>query len=299
MRTFGMRIKELRNDMNLNQTQLANLMGIAQTTIANYENDKRFPNQETLVAFSNIFNTSVDYLLGRFDSSDGFHQKYASLNASQKNRVYSEIADQYLDYLLKHQKYKALYLIANSLNEGLEAKDFYLKVFRKVLWQVGEMWERNEVTIAQEHYISNITQIALSNMFLHFDDSKKNHKVAISIAVNGDPHTLGARMISDYFELEGWNTYHLGGNLPIDQLINSIVTLKSDLLIISVTMPYYINTLENTIYALRKDKRLDKLKIIVGGKALDNHEEILNTLEIDGYGKDFDEAIKIANLLIQ
>lgn len=58
-------IRQLRIDLGCTQTEIADKLGVSQQAYANYETKKRQPDQETLVKLADIFNVSVDYLLGR------------------------------------------------------------------------------------------------------------------------------------------------------------------------------------------------------------------------------------------
>lgn len=59
------RIKALRSDHDLNQTQVARAIHVAQTTYSDYEKGKvRIP-VECLIQLADIYHTSTDYLLGR------------------------------------------------------------------------------------------------------------------------------------------------------------------------------------------------------------------------------------------
>lgn len=62
---FHDRLKELRKEKDLYQKELADKLNIGRTTIANYEQGKRFPDKDTLNKIADYFNVSVDYLLGR------------------------------------------------------------------------------------------------------------------------------------------------------------------------------------------------------------------------------------------
>ena len=64
---FGLRLKKLRKEQNLRQTDLAEKLNLSRTTIANYEQNIRFPNQEALCNLADQFDVSLDYLLGRTD----------------------------------------------------------------------------------------------------------------------------------------------------------------------------------------------------------------------------------------
>lgn len=59
------RIKKLREDFGYTQQDLANKINGAKSTIAMYENETRKPSLEILIKLSDIFNCSIDYLLGK------------------------------------------------------------------------------------------------------------------------------------------------------------------------------------------------------------------------------------------
>ena len=64
MKSFAQRLKELRTENNLTQTQLATKLGIRQQSYARYEKGVGEPSLDTLVALSGLYNVSVDFLLG-------------------------------------------------------------------------------------------------------------------------------------------------------------------------------------------------------------------------------------------
>lgn len=59
-----LRIRELREDKNLTQAQLAKEIGVNWRTISNYENGIREPNLETIEKFCKFFEVTAGYLLG-------------------------------------------------------------------------------------------------------------------------------------------------------------------------------------------------------------------------------------------
>ena len=65
MSSFGLRLRQLRKDDNLTQTQLANALGLAFSTISMYERGIREPDFETMEAIADFFNVSMDYLHGK------------------------------------------------------------------------------------------------------------------------------------------------------------------------------------------------------------------------------------------
>jgi len=58
------RIRDLRQDKDLNQTQVARMLGMSQTGYSKYETGENDIPTEVLIKLSRFYNTSIDYLLG-------------------------------------------------------------------------------------------------------------------------------------------------------------------------------------------------------------------------------------------
>lgn len=67
MNSLGQRIKNLRLELNLTQTELANRLFLDKSTIAKYETNVIEPSLSELIQLANFFKVSTDYLLGLED----------------------------------------------------------------------------------------------------------------------------------------------------------------------------------------------------------------------------------------
>lgn len=67
MKIFGERLKELRAEKQMKQTDVANLLNVSGNTVHAWETDKQEPSMANLLKLSEIFEVSVDYLLGKTD----------------------------------------------------------------------------------------------------------------------------------------------------------------------------------------------------------------------------------------
>lgn len=61
------RLRELREDRDLTQTEVGKIIGVSQRTYSYYENGERMLPPEVLIALANLYSVTVDYLLGRTD----------------------------------------------------------------------------------------------------------------------------------------------------------------------------------------------------------------------------------------
>lgn len=65
----GKRIKDLRIENNLSQTQFSLKIGVANNTVSQYETGKSYPSIEVLIKIAKLFDTTTDYLLGLTDNT--------------------------------------------------------------------------------------------------------------------------------------------------------------------------------------------------------------------------------------
>lgn len=61
------RIKQLRTEKGMRQTELAKILKIGQATMSNWETGRSEPDYDALIEMSEIFGTSIDYILGNSD----------------------------------------------------------------------------------------------------------------------------------------------------------------------------------------------------------------------------------------
>ncbi|MBO4954554.1 MAG: helix-turn-helix transcriptional regulator [Clostridia bacterium] len=58
------RIRDLREDIDLRQIDVANATGIDQKTLSNYETGKTNPDSDSIIKLATFFGVTTDYLLG-------------------------------------------------------------------------------------------------------------------------------------------------------------------------------------------------------------------------------------------
>ena len=68
------RIKDLREDTDLNQTQFAKILGMSQTGYSKYETGENDIPTGILIEIADYYGTSIDYLLGRTDEKNPYPQ---------------------------------------------------------------------------------------------------------------------------------------------------------------------------------------------------------------------------------
>ncbi|MFW6230238.1 MAG: helix-turn-helix domain-containing protein, partial [Halanaerobium sp.] len=207
MPDFGSRLRKLRKEFNLRQKDLAADLGLAQTTIANYEKNARFPNQKILTQIADYFEVSLDYLVGR--SQRRFLPDPFKMVEEDEDTTLnlSPAAETYLKSLLEGDKEKALKISKKIARKENGIEKLYFEIFEPSLKGIGKLWEENIIGVEEEHYFSNVTREIMNRMQEFFPVNNKNDKTVIGLAAAGEMHEIGIKMVMDFFEFYGWNTY--------------------------------------------------------------------------------------------
>ena len=77
------RIKQLRTEKRMRQTELAKILKIGQATMSNWETGRSEPDYDALIEMSEIFGTSIDYILGNSDIKKAPSLEDAGLSAEE------------------------------------------------------------------------------------------------------------------------------------------------------------------------------------------------------------------------
>lgn len=65
---YNDRIRALREDADMNQTQIAKMFNVGQKTVSNWESGRNEPPYDILIKYALYFNVSTDYILGISDN---------------------------------------------------------------------------------------------------------------------------------------------------------------------------------------------------------------------------------------
>lgn len=209
------------------------------------------------------------------------------------------LAKDYLDTLLSGNRKAASTMILDAAKSGVPIKDLYLHVFQRSQYEIGRLWQTNKVSVAQEHFCTAATQLIMSQLYQYVFSTKKVGLRYLGTCVGGELHELGARMIADFFEMEGWDTYYLGANTPTNSILRTLEEQEVDVLGISATMTLHIDKVVELIEQVRGTKSGKDIKILVGGYPFIIAEDLWNSVGADGFGQDASAAITAAYQLLE
>ncbi|MEI7884886.1 MAG: cobalamin-dependent protein [Clostridia bacterium] len=194
---------------------------------------------------------------------------------------YQQIKQEYLDFLFKNDTKGALGVIEQAAKSGVEIEAIYLEILREVMYEVGNLWQQNIITVDKEHYCTSTTQVALAQFYpLIFSKPRIGYKI-LTCCVGSELHEMGIRMVSDLFEYNGWDSIYLGAAVPKQGILNAIRENNPDLIGLSVTMPQHLPLCLEIVQAINAMDT--SVKIAVGGRAFLATDKLWEKWHVDVY----------------
>jgi MerR family transcriptional regulator, light-induced transcriptional regulator len=149
---------------------------------------------------------------------------------------------------------------------GIAPFDLYLQVFQLALYEIGKKWELALISVAQEHVATAIVEDLIAALYQKIFRVRRTGRTAIVACVTDEYHQIAAKMVSDVFEMEGWDGIFVGGNTPQGDLVAMAAKVRPDVIGLSVSLDCHLADLEVVLPELQA--AAPNAKLVVGGQAL-------------------------------
>jgi transcriptional regulator with XRE-family HTH domain len=129
---IGVRIKSLREEHGMTQTELGNLLGVVKQTVSSWENEISSPGNDTLLKMADIFEVSADFLLGKSDDVNSVEQsepEYTTEKERQLLSLYREYLDNGYSYEIRERLISFMPELADTYGSKSYAERKILKTF--------------------------------------------------------------------------------------------------------------------------------------------------------------------------
>ena len=175
----------------------------------------------------------------------------------------------FFNSLVDGEKEKCTHIVQSLLNDGYDLKDIYNELFKKSLYRIGKLWDHDKMSIPEEHMATQIVESLISR-FAPVGNSNSDRKVVVT-CIDKEFHEIGAKMVSNVFELEGWNSYYLGASVPSKEIIKFVKQINPE--VIALSWSLYLNLGRFLEVVDHLTRFFPTKKILVGGQALEENSD--------------------------
>jgi len=192
---------------------------------------------------------------------------------------------------LKEQE--ALDYVEKALGKGIDPLDL-LGEAREGMKIVGKKFTDEEYFIPDLVFSGEILKDIVNMLKPHLkkkEETKRLGKVVIG-TVAGDIHDIGKNIVVFMLDVNGFEVYDLGVDVPAQKFINKIKESSAPVVGLSGFLTLAYDSMKQTIEAMKDAGLRDKVKVMIGGGQIT--EEVMKYTGADAYGRDAMAGVSLA-----
>ena len=169
-----------------------------------------------------------------------------------------------------------------------------LDVISEAMQVVGKGFSSQRLWLPDLVGAANASQAAMP--ILEEEIQKRGKKVKSLGTVSGDIHTIGKAMVSVLLVAQGFRVIDLGVDVPTERFVKAVIDNDANILALSALLTTTAPEQGKVINALRQAGLRDRVKIMVGGGAI--NQDFADQIGADGYGATAPGAVGLAKSLL-
>ena len=202
--------------------------------------------------------------------------------------------EKYLDALLAGDRSRSRSVVEVTLQSGVTAHNVYLDLIWPVMVEIENLARDDRITTVQEHLATRINHTIvdqLQNKLPRRQDRKR--KVVICCAQD-QLQELGAQMMADLFESDGWEVRFLGGGLNNEDILAYVNEYSPALLIIYGAEAQQAPDIRSLIDTIRGINAWPDMRIMLSGGLFNRAEGLWEEIGADMFAENPGQALEVA-----
>jgi methanogenic corrinoid protein MtbC1 len=185
----------------------------------------------------------------------------------QRCEMVAELGRTYAAALLMGDEVAAEITIREAMEAKLSAAEIDDGIIAPAMWLVGDLWERGEITVADEHLATEISTrvLALQRETERLAVARGIHRVMLATPA-GELHVVALRMVDNLLGEAGYDVVMLGPDVPATDLAAAAARYEPHVICLSATMP---GGTDRTLVAIDEVQQVQpQVSFVIGGRGL-------------------------------
>lgn len=268
---------------NLTTKEVARLLQVSEATVKRWADDGLLHSSKTAGGHRRFSTHSIASLR----REKGIGPAPAAPRPQEKSRAASlHSSASLIELLLGGEEKEAAALLIHAYMEGQSLAALFDKTITEAMHEVGELWFRGTITIADEHLATRVLFSALQKLRSIVVPAGPTGLKAICCGINGDLHELPVHLAEMILETEGWDTRNLGPNTPLFSLREMVTQQRPQLVCISARSIADLDRATSEYAQLRKVTAKLSASVAIGGEGF-RDSTIRQRFPSDFYAEDF------------
>ena len=209
--------------------------------------------------------------------------------------IQNEVFEHYLEHLIRGDRKACRGVIEQVMQTGIPAVSVYVDVIWPVMVQIDKLLREDKLTATQEHLATRINRTIVDQLQNKLPCKPwRNKKIAVCCA-EAELHELGAQMMADLFESDGWEVKFLGGGLTNEDILSFTGDYDPDILLVYGSSPKQAPSIRQLIDTIKAVNARPNMRIMVSGGLFNRAEGLWEEIGADMFAATAVEAVRIAS----
>jgi len=205
------------------------------------------------------------------------------------------ILERYLDALLKGDRKLCRTVIEESLQSGTPANSVYAEIIWPIMVEIEKLQRSDRITSAQEHMATRINRTIVDQLQNKLPRRPVKDKKIVVCCSEEELQELGAQMIADLFESDGWEVKFLGGGLNNEDILTFVNDYAPDILLIYGTTAKQAPGIRRLVDTIKRINAWPEMRIMVSGGIFNRADELWIEMGADLFAATAHEAVEAAS----
>jgi len=205
------------------------------------------------------------------------------------------ILERYLDTLLQGDRKSCRTVIEETLQSGTPANSVYVDIIWPVMIEIEELLRSDRITSTQEHLGTRINRTIVDQLQNKLPRRPSKDKKIVVCCAPDELQELGAQIMADLFESDGWEVKFLGGGLTNDDILAFINEYAPDILLIYGTAPKQAPDIRRLIDTIKDINAWPDMRIMLSGGVFNRAEGLWQEIGADLFAATALEAVLVAS----
>ena len=251
---------------DLTTKDVARLLHVSEATVKRWADDGVLRPEKT-VGGHRRFSIQAIARLRRERGMEADRNAPASKTANEERGVQTVLSPSiFSESLLRGDESKVSAGLINAYLHNHTLASLFDTTITKAMHEIGEMWVKGKITIADEHLATRVLLSALQKLRAVVVPAEPTGLKAICCAIEGDLHELPVHLAEIIIEAAGWEAVNLGANTPLFALREMVAQKRPGLVCVSARTVADLDRAAIEYAQLRKVTQKMGAVIVLGGE---------------------------------
>jgi methanogenic corrinoid protein MtbC1 len=202
-----------------------------------------------------------------------------------------DIFKQYLEHLFLGNRSSARELLFDANDRGFGAERLLTLIIWPAAEQIESLYRKDRISKITEHMATRINRMIANQLQRVLRKNPQDGRRLVVVCGDDERPELGAQIMTDLFEAQGWSVWFVGGGVANDEILKFVGQVTPDILMVHSSLPPEVPNVRKLIEMIREVGICEDMQVMVCGGIYNRAEDLAEEIKADLFAHDPKEAL--------